>query len=204
MKSRFLVCAVAFGIGVVSACGGAADTGLFGSGGGSTNDSGSSADTGGGTHDSGIVGHDATTQPDSSPEVDAIAPMDATPPPPDSAPMNDGIHCEGNPNGCMPGSEVCCRKPTGTSSFNYSCVSPSNCNGPNDLAIPCSTSTHCPNAADVCCAMTDAMGKANSVQCVLAADCQGAQICGPPQTSVCVTGTCQPSVSTIPGYDICK
>jgi hypothetical protein len=206
MTVRLLVCSLVLGVGVVSACGGAADTGLFGGGGGTVTDSGSGTSDSGGTHgdDSGTANDmDATTLPDASPGVDAVAPMDSATPVPDSSMPHDTIHCEGTA-GCTPGAEVCCRRQNGPTSFSYACTQPQNCNGNGDLAIPCDTASQCATG-EVCCMTVDAQNRASSVQCTLGVDCmQGAtELCGPPMTS-CPTGTCTVSTFTIPSYDFCK
>ncbi len=209
MSARLLVCTFAFAIAAVSACGGAADSGLFSG----------SADGGGGGGDSGTVGHDAGAGPDGGTvHVDASAvdaetpkdsavPRDTSPPPP-----VDVVACMGT-SGCKVGTDACCRKVNGTG-FSYACAPLGACGGgPSELEIPCDKQRDCDllgSPGDVCCVTGGMQGGAADVSCRPATECTSAQgrtnLCDPQMANPCANANlhCQPSTNTIPGYDICR
>ena len=205
MTARLLVCTFAFGVAVVSACGGATDSGLFG--GSSTGDT-----------DSGVGGHDASSTTDAgnhpgsdaSAMPDGEAPKDAAPPPKDSAPPPpvDVVACQGTA-GCKVGTEACCRKQNGTG-FTSSCTPIGQCDQ-GALEIPCDKQRDCDllgAPGDLCC-VTGGQPSASEVTCRPAAECTSAQgraaMCDPMVATSCTAPLhCQMSQSTIPGYNICR
>src|SRR4051794_12736648 len=193
---------------VVSACSGAAATGLF--------NEGSNAETDAGAHpvkvDASVPASDASVDP----------PQDASIPVPDSAPQtedaskpdtsipndNPGIKC-GNAY-CQPGSDVCCRIDNSIAP-TFMCLPPAGCPKTGALAVTCDDAADCEQTSgdgDVCCVTQNAQtGRAESVECMPAAQCaSGLQtnMCDGLSADPCPNGgTCKPSQTTIPGYDIC-
>jgi hypothetical protein len=179
MIARLLVCILGLGFGVVSACGGAAETGLF-------NGESSGADSGGGADGSkdGSGSHDSAAE--------------------SSAP--DLVACPGT-SGCKVGMQVCCRK--GTTMFEYQCGAHGSCSGDMPLEIPCDKQRDCdvlgmPGA--VCCVTATTQG-ASDVTCRMPSDCTLAQGRTPmcdPAAPTCMAGTtCKLSAMTVPGYSLC-
>lgn len=205
MSARLLVCTFALGIAAVSACGGAADSGLFGG----------STDGGGGGNDSDTVGHDAGAVPDGgtvhvdASAVDAETPKDSavahdtSPPPP-----VDVVACMGT-SGCKVGTDACCRKVNGTG-FSYACAPLGSCGGGGELEIPCDKQRDCDllgSPGDVCCVTGGPQGGAADVTCRPATECVNgrAPLCDPQMANPCPANLqCRMSTNTIPGYDICR
>jgi len=191
-------------------CSGATETGLFSGGDApappppSTADAAahpSSRDAGGG----GVTGNDASLPdpPDGAPpETD-----DANIPDTSSHPDNPGIQC--GTSYCHPGTDICCRVDTALSP-TFLCLPPQGCSTVGELAIACDDADDCAaagGAGEVCCVTEDAQtGRANRIACTPASACTSNL-----QTNMCSTnapacangGTCKPSQTTIPGYDIC-
>lgn len=207
MSVRLLACTLVLGVGVISACGGAADSGLFGGTGGDVADSGSGSD-GSVKHDGG-VNPDGGANPDADTQKDGAVTHDASPTP-DAAPPADTVKCEGTP-GCQVGTDACCRVSNGQTS--YSCVPLGSCNGGGQtLEIPCDKARDCEllgAPGDVCCVTAAMTSGASEVTCRPASECTAAlgrtNLCDPQMAGACTQGlTCQPSQSTIPGYYICR
>lgn len=204
MIGRLLVGVLVVSVGVVTACGGATDTGLFG---GTSNgaDSGSGSD--GSTPHDGSVANDASTQHDAS------TPPDSAPPPPDAGQPDtavvDRVKCEGTP-GCIVGTQACCREGNPPNNFTYACATIGNCNG-GALEIPCDKQRDCDvlgQPGDVCCVTAGGTGAAE-VLCRPASECTANQgrtaLCDPNSAMSCPGGLhCQQSMQTIPGYFICR
>jgi hypothetical protein len=222
MNARFLLFTLAVGVGAVTACGGAEDTGLFApgddtSGGGGGTDSGSTPDSapdsttpirdGGTGTDTGV-----TQPPDSSTSVDATPPPhDSAPPPVDSAPPDPGVQCSAAPSGyCDVPSESCCIAGLGTS------VTPvGTCSQSGDcftgVEVPCDNAAECdeidPGQGEVCCGTTDQAGVTTNVACAAPSDCTDQTnviLCDPTDTNPCPQGTtCRKSTRTLPNYYLC-
>ncbi len=211
MTARLLVCTFALGIAVVSACGGAADSGLFGgSSGVGGEDSGTTGNHDASVADGGVMpGKDATAADSDTPKDSAPPPRDTSPPPP-----VDLVACMGTP-GCKVGADACCRKANGTA-FTYACTPLGTCGqggGGEGLEIPCDKQRDCDllgAPGDVCCVTGGAQGGAADVTCRLQSECTNNQgrtnVCDPQMSTPCANTTlhCLPSTTTLPGYFICR
>lgn len=198
-----------FVVGFVAACGGAIDNPLL-------DDSGT-----GGQKDGSVVPDSG--KPDGGPIVDAtfdappvedVVTVDVPVGPPDSK-----IHC-GPTLGCSAQNEICCE--TMGTPITYACVgSTSDCAGPDDVPISCSSGENCAsqgNAGYICCASQGGPPNPNGtcgnftsaadVSCQQTCDQQQGQFevgCNP-QTQNCTdnTQTCIVSKCSLPGYGICQ
>jgi hypothetical protein len=192
------------------ACGGAAETGLFGANAG--DDGGtfdaSSNDASNDASSDAAPTNDATND---GPDMrDAMPLPDARPPPHDAAQGDPGIYCgtQGARTAyCAPTQQECCV--TGNAgSMQYSCKAAGSlsCFG---LTIPCDDSADC--AGQICCGVQD-MGATHyvSVSCQATCDPQGPGgepqriFCDPNVTpSECPMGTACTMSAFLPGYSVC-
>ena len=222
MSTRFLFCTLALGVGVVTACSGAENTGLFAPGddtsnggtdsGGTVDSASPTPDSGGGTMDAGMM-----QQPDTSvPQDAAPPPHDSAPPPVDSAPPPDpGVACSDAVGGyCSVPDESCCILGIGTSTMPVgTCTQSGQCF--DGVEVPCDNARECneidPGQNEVCCGTTTArngVAEVSSVACTDPADCttdnSGVILCDPNDATACPTGTtCKKSTETLPGYYLC-
>jgi hypothetical protein len=208
--------ALAIATGAGMACGGAADTGLFGGNNSSSNgnDGGVTLSDGGGvTHfDSSTGGEDSgTVLPDAGQDKDTGAP-----PPKDGGgppPVDPGVQCGGAE--CSVPSNACCRKQV-ANNFTYTCLPTGQCQGLNvpSLEIPCDDATDCTTAGhpgQVCCATVGggtAGNAASEVLCRDPSECTQANsrtpLCDKNDPNACPAGTsCRMSTQTLPGYNLC-
>jgi hypothetical protein len=207
------VCALLASGALAFACGGAKDSGLFAL----PSDDVVPEQNG---HDAGAADgsvappppdHDGGHPPpsdDGAPphEKDADLP-DTNPPPPGGDP---GIRC-GNTY-CPPDGMVCCRTGGGVGlGDTFTCVPPGSCQQFGELEIPCDDAADCDakgQSGDICCVTQNAQtGRAEDITCLAAADCNGSlqtNMCDKNAVDPCPNGgTCKPSQTTLPGYDIC-
>jgi hypothetical protein len=218
MSARFLFCTFALGIGAVTACSGATDTGLFAPGDDSSStgtDSGSTGtDSSSGNQDSGGMTPDTGTMPlpdASTPPVDASEPHDTAPPPVDSAPPDPGVMCADAPNGsCTVPAESCCVEGLGTTTQPVgTCMQAGECF--QGVEVPCDNAAECdeidPGQGEVCCGTVDGNSIVSQVQCSAPGDCADSSniiLCDPNESTSCPTGTtCRQSTRTLPGYYLC-
>lgn len=195
-------------------CGGAAETGLFGDptgggggGGGQGSPDAAASDgavtlTDGGTRISDGGGRsDARVTDSGMMGTDAGMGSDTSPPPPANR-----INCNTMAVTCTLSTQVCCR--AGDAPPSFSCAPAAGCNAIGNLPIPCDDADDCTklgHPGDLCCAQTMA-GKANSVSCLPAASCgnNSTNLCDPLAADPCPNGgSCQVSVTTLPGFHIC-
>ncbi len=183
MVARWVVCVVCIlgmSLGAVSACGGASDSGLFGSTGGT--DSGADGSKDAAAHDAAL---DASTQ-------------------------SDLVHCEGTPGCKVGAEVCCRKDNGGNFSYSCtahgSCNGgPSPLEIPCDTQHDCETLKM---PGTVCCVTASNQGAA-SVACVAPTECTVAlgrtPMCDPMMAGSCPGGMmCKPSAMTIPGYNICQ
>ncbi|MEO6419998.1 MAG: hypothetical protein ABIP39_11350 [Polyangiaceae bacterium] len=208
MRNTWVYAFLALGAVVIS-CGGAADTGLFGDApaGGDVPDGAASSDAAGAHPDGGTRGDggghgDGGGGMDGSvPIEDASTGKDSSPPP-----LANTIDCNTAAMTCKVGAQVCCRSGDTPPSFN--CAASAGCNAFGNMPIPCDDADDCDklgHPGDLCCAQTVA-GKANSVSCQAAGSCvtNATNLCDPLAGDPCPNGgTCQVSVTTLPGFHIC-
>jgi hypothetical protein len=219
MNARFLLCTFALGIGAVTACSGATNTGLFAPGDDSSpsgaTDSGSTVDSTSPAQDSGgmmMPDSGMMQQPDASTPVDAAPPPhDSAPPPVDSAPPDPGVQCSDAPGGhCAVPNESCCVQGLGGATTTVgTCGQSGGCF--QGVEVPCDNAVECdeidPGQGEVCCATTDENGVATQVQCAAPTDCMDTTtvvVCDPTDSTACPAGTtCRQSTRTLPGYYLC-
>jgi hypothetical protein len=202
--------ALTFTAAVLVACGGSAGSDLFG--GASGDDGGAAGDTGQGTSEP-----DAATLADATtPPTPDASQRDAAPPPTKDAsvpdtfvpPTDPGIQC--GTTECDPASALCCRFGTPPNDSS-TCVSPAGCQSVAALPIACDDAADCDAAGhpgQICCATLNAQtGRAQEVRCRSAQSCNGSDqvvVCDAATTGPCPNGgTCRPSATSLPGYDIC-
>ncbi len=207
MRKTWVYAFLALGAVVIS-CGGAVDTGLFGDApaGADSPDAASSSDAAGGARDGGTRSDggnrvDAGPTDGGTPINDASVGKDASPPPPTNT-----IDCNTAATTCKLGAQVCCR--SGDTPPSFACAAPAGCLNIGSMPIPCDDADDCDklgHPGDLCCAQT-AGGKAVSVGC--SATCGGGanstNLCDPLAADPCPGGgSCQVSVTTLPGFHIC-
>ena len=201
---------VSSGIVVVAiGCGGAVDTGLFGDptggqvptdGGSTTTDDGGTRTDGGNRFDGGGR-FDAGFMDSGTGIKDASTFTDTSPPP------GNRIVCNTSAMTCALGDQVCCRSGGGPTP-NFNCTAAAGCNAVGDMPIPCDKADDCSKlgfTGDLCCAQT-AGGRATSVSCVAPGSCgtNSTNLCDPLAVDPCPNGgSCQVSVTTLPGFHIC-
>lgn len=225
MRVHGLLAAAALIGGVGLACGGAADSGLFGGPSANSGSNGGTSDNDGGSSGGGVdagngnpgTGEDASPgHPDAGAIEDASPLPDAAPPPKDSGPppaQDPGVKC--GSGDCSVPSEACCRRQV-NGNFSYMCLPTGTCQGLNtpSLEIPCDDSTDCATAGSpgqVCC-VTIGGGPgggnaASEVVCRDPSECTQQQSRTPAcenDAGVCPQGTtCRTSSQTLPGYRLC-
>ena len=193
---------------LVMSCGGAVDTGLFGNPTGAPDsvDAATSADDGGTVTDGGTRISDGGGRFDARITDSAVrdVSVDTNPPPP---PPTNRIACNTAAVTCALGDQVCCRSGGGPTP-NFNCTAAAGCNAVGDMPIPCDKADDCSKLGqpgDLCCAQTVG-GKASSVSCVPPTSCgtNSTNLCDPLAADPCPNGgTCQVSVTTLPGFHIC-
>lgn len=137
---------------------------------------------------------------------------DGTSPPPDPKPV---VACAAA--SCSLPSQVCCRSGPPTDLATFACAaSVGDCVQPGDLPIPCDDARDCTalgHPGTVCCAQGTFDQNAqilivSLVSCRSAGSCQGEArriICDSQAPGACTGSlTCKPSVSALPGYDLCQ
>ena len=201
------------------ACGGAAQSDLFGGGGGAgSQDSGGAADTGSSGVDSGNGAGDASTGTDAGHHRDAGGPpVDAGEPPDtgvigvDSGAGDPGIYCGKGSQGdiyCPVGQDDCCITAQGTSAITYACeaVGALTCLG---VAAMCDDTADCGNK--MCCGTFDsASSRYREVTCRSSCSGQGPngtvyrRFCDPfLQPSDCPQGQACQASQVLTGYYVC-
>ena len=208
-RKSWLYVVVALGV-FVPSCGGAVDTGLFGNPTGTQD----SADAAGPTDD-GAIGADGGIRLDGGGRFDAgvtdsgmrdarvtdARVTDANPP------VTNRIECNTAAMTCALGEQVCCR--SGDIPPIFDCTPAAGCNAMGEMPIPCAGADDCTKLGqpgDLCCAQTPG-GRATSVSCVPPNSCGGpntTNLCDPLAADPCPNGgSCQVSVTTLPGFHIC-
>jgi hypothetical protein len=203
--------AVAAGVLALAACGGAAESNLFGGSGGGANgsdaatmppatqqpdgSSGSMAPTGsqdsGTATDASMPGQDASGGPGpfSGGDADTIIDTGTTNAADSAPPPDQGIAC--GLFECKPKAEVCCLGVDGSGDQTLTCESASDCANESGFPVPCADSLDClaagSPAGTVCC-VTEGSGtsSAASVACVAPSECTQvtqALMCDPTSTS---------------------
>jgi hypothetical protein len=109
---------------------------------------------------------------------------------------------------CVVGKQTCCRKGP-PARATYTCTAADECTG---LSIPCTNTADCEasgSAGDVCCGTFTTMKTVvNQVSCLPSTECVFADdrvlLCGKDDPRACPAGySCQTSVQTLPGFDLC-
>lgn len=194
----------------VSACGGAADSGLFDA------TSGASEGTDAGTPADGATSADSKNPPSSPPNADS-GPIVPPPPQKDAASADPGIQC--GTASCAVDTEVCCRTHTGgtVGSDSFACTPPASCaDSTATLAIPCDDTADCAalgHPGTVCCAVVASQPpsqttRAIAVSCENPAVCisknSRVYLCDPKDPNPCPSGAaCKLSIGTLVGYYLC-
>jgi hypothetical protein len=208
-----LVLGAGVALSMALACGGAADSGLFGSPSAVEGADASGNGNGNGADASTTPATDAgTTAP--PPARDAATRdtgVDSAPPPvPDAGPRDPGIHC--GIVTCDPATTICCRSIGFTPAPIYTCTTEKACAQTNGFPIRCDSARDCANGGgngdSVCCVTEDPQnGTATDVSCTQKNNCTDQTqtwLCDPAVAGSCPGGeTCQPSTTTIPSYSIC-
>lgn len=204
MRKTWVYAFLALGAAVIS-CGGAVDTGLFGDApsGADSPDGAASSDAAGGGHTDGGTradggGRSDGGSTDSGPFTDGSIGKDGGPPP------TNTIDCNTAATTCKLGTQVCCR--SGDAPPSFACASSAGCLTVGSMPIPCDDANDCDklgHPGELCCAQT-AGGKATSVACSATCGLNSTNLCDPLAADPCPNGgTCQVSVTTLPGFHIC-
>ena len=113
---------------------------------------------------------------------------------------------------CNALAEACCRKgdPLDASTQTFGCITDAAACA-TGLVVTCDETTTCDalgHSGDVCCAeVADGGSVAIRTRCIPRAQCNGNIMCQPGDDEVCdpdAGQSCQPSISTIVGWDVCK
>ena len=204
MRKTWVYAFLALGAAVIS-CGGAVDTGLFGDApaGADSPDGAASSDAAGGHADGGTRadgggGHGDGGGPMDSGLTDAFVGKDGGLPTPNT------IDCNTPATTCKLGTQVCCR--SGDAPPSFACSAAAGCLNISDMPIPCDDANDCEKLGHpgaLCCAQTTA-GKATSVGCAATCGVNSTNLCDPLAADPCPNGgSCQVSVTTLPGFHIC-
>ena len=195
---------VSLGIIIVSlGCGGAAETGLFGSGDGTFGDAGTSTDSGrdgGVTGDAGVTFRDGGNRKDSGPGFDAGSTFDTTIP----CGTSMGIDVT-----CNVGSQFCCAMGVGNGSPpSYMCESPAPGACAGGIRLPCNDTADC--HGEICCGTFDSVVGHTDVSCKTTctptATTSPVRFCddtAPTDECVAIGLNCHAS-QALPGYAFCK